>query len=345
MNPKLWLPLLFAFSSFIPFDFHAQGTYIYKTGFNEAALYMLDGNNNISLVTLLDNSETIFADIAVNGAGEVFGVTTSGEIHLINLENGTTSQVAAFSEFTAHTALVCDSESNFYSLDFFYNIYVLNLETLEEELLFNVGELTPGDLGFYDGKLVFPSSLEPVLKTFDLETNEVSTIYSLPQEIVEFNDIYGICNLFHACGEESLIVGTMSGSVFLIDVENDIYLDLNVEYNPEIGGNLNGIASSGDVLSSACNDPITSIENASNLDVNCEQKTALIYPNPAPELIFLSCSETVERIEFIDFKGEIVKIIEQPGRQISVVDLAAGVYNLKIYHTSGEETRERMVKV
>ncbi|MFK7755662.1 MAG: hypothetical protein AB8B53_01895 [Flavobacteriales bacterium] len=75
----------------------------------------------MSLVTLLDNSETIFfADIAVNEAAEVFCVATSGEIHLIKLENGTTSQVGAFSQFTTHTALVCDSESNFYSLDYFF---------------------------------------------------------------------------------------------------------------------------------------------------------------------------------------------------------------------------------
>jgi len=111
----------------------------------------------------------------------------------------------AYAAFSAHTAFVIDQNWKAYTLDFFFDLICYDLQSGTETLLGNLGELSPGDLAFYRGKLCFPSGTG-FIKSIDPETLEVTNIYCLPPDIVELQSVFGMTNQFDRCGVEHLVL-------------------------------------------------------------------------------------------------------------------------------------------
>jgi hypothetical protein len=70
-----------------------------------------------------------------------------------------------------------------------------------------------------------------------------------------------------------------------------------------------------------------------------------IYPNPFTEQLFIKTTESVQRIEFYDLNGKLLKSANVNGSLLNVEtqDLPAGVYILRIINTAGA-TNHRVIK-
>ena len=338
MNHKLILAGQVLFFAFLFCTVEAQQTYLYKFGDMESqgSIYQLVDDDNAVWLGTLNSTEPIFADIAVAPSGDLYGLSQDGSIRLINLDEGTTTEVGFFSAITVHTAFTCDSQSNFYTLDFFDNLVSYNIITHEETTIMAVGEITPGDLTFYNGRLVFPSG-EGVLKTIDLETEEIESIYTLTPEMITLNDIWGIANSFHQCGNEQLIVSNFSNQLFKINVLENTFVELTPTYDTDAGGVIYGMTSSDDLLASDCDGFV----GVSDTDIS---RTAVsFHPNPAVDFINVMHSDLVDYLEFINLDGQIIKTAKRPMAQLYVGDLTPGFYLIRSYMQEGNSSDSKLI--
>ncbi len=317
-----------------------QHTYVYKfdVDYLVGRVYELVDENSMVLLTTLGDSEPVYGDIAVDPSGGLYGLSQDGYIRSIDLDAGTSTEIGLYSGLSGHTAFTCDAQSNFYTLDFYYNLIAFNTITLEETTLANLGEFSPGDLSFYNGKLVYPSS-EGVIKAVDMATFEVEVIYELPPEMINLNDIYGIVNVFHNCGSEQLIVGNMSNQLFKIDVQTNTYEELDVTYDVEENDYLFGMASTDDVLASDCNEIVGLNE------VLVSDWAAPIFPNPATDVIYIASFNQIERLRIYDLNGDFVKEINQPAAQENIHDLNPGYYSVFVDYSTGKSKALKLIVV
>lgn len=68
-------------------------------------------------------------------------------------------------------------------------------------------------------------------------------------------------------------------------------------------------------------------------DVTMENTT--IYPNPATDVVNINTTETIQHVEIFNMQGQLVKVWNDAVNQISVKDLANGVYMLKLTTGNG----------
>lgn len=319
--------------------------YAYKLGFDAASIFTLSGSNELNLEVNLVEGTPILGDIAVGPDGTLYGLSQAGDIREINLETGQTTFVAAYSELAGHTAFTIDAASKAYTLDFFFNLYTIDLNTLEEQFIMNVGELTPGDLAFYRGKLVFISSIEPVIKALDLATLEITTIYCLPEEITFMADVWGLTSQFDECGLEKLFVSNFYNALFLIDVENNSYENLNVTFDVDTDGEIYGIASIDDAHASECNEPVTEADCDGNTGVATVNGDAVfkLYPNPADTQIILEHGYAIRSIELFDMQGALIATPHFSDSSVDVSSILAGAYTMRITFSSGQTRIQRVM--
>ncbi len=60
-----------------------------------------------------------------------------------------------------------------------------------------------------------------------------------------------------------------------------------------------------------------------------------IYPNPATDMISITTSENIQRVEIFNMQGQLVKAESGAVNNISVKDLANGLYTLKLTTDNG----------
>lgn len=308
----------------------------------EWSIYELEADNSLTLLVTLDETEPIFGDIAVGPGGNVYGLTQAGEIRLITFDSTTTTVVGAYEDFSAHTAFVCDADSKCYTLDFFYNLFSFDLLTGEEELVMNVGELTPGDLAFYRGHLVYPSG-DGFIKAININTLDITPIYCLPPEIITLNSVWGITNVFDTCGVEQLLVTNMSNDFFQIDVEGDSFEPLDVTYDIDTGGSIFGIGSGHDILASLCDEPVTETDCTSGLGDATENPTIPFYPNPATTTLEFFGSTPVKYADILALNGQLAQRVEVPNGTQDISNLSPGIYLLNILYQNGSQRTEKLV--
>ena len=65
------------------------------------------------------------------------------------------------------------------------------------------------------------------------------------------------------------------------------------------------------------------------------KENAVVYPNPATEVINIQVSENVQRVEIFNMQGQLVKVAEGEVSSISVKDLANGMYTMKLTTDNG----------
>ena len=62
---------------------------------------------------------------------------------------------------------------------------------------------------------------------------------------------------------------------------------------------------------------------------------AVVYPNPATELVNINTSDNVQRVEIFNMQGQLVKVETGEVKSVSVKDLANGLYTLKLTTDNG----------
>ena len=60
-----------------------------------------------------------------------------------------------------------------------------------------------------------------------------------------------------------------------------------------------------------------------------------IYPNPASEVININTTENIQRVDIFNMQGQLVKTVTGEVKNISVKDLAGGLYTLKLITDNG----------
>ncbi|MCF6225651.1 MAG: T9SS type A sorting domain-containing protein [Xanthomonadales bacterium] len=135
----------------------------------------------------------------------------------------------------------------------------------------------------------------------------------------------------------------LNNDLFRIDVENNSFLDLNLICNNN--ENIFGLSSTSDVLSSACNLEVTSVDCLVDVDLFNRQTELMIFPNPAQNEIHLRTDILIESICIINFDGTIVKTFSLPSSTISVENLENGLYFLKITYRGNMEIIRKFIKI
>ncbi len=317
---------------------YGQHTYVYKFDelASEGSIYELVNESEMILLSTLGTDEPIFGDIAVAPSGDIYGLSGLGAICLINLETGTTTEIGNFSVEAGHAAFTCDSQYNCYTIDLWYNFISFNLLTLEEVTLAIFDELPAGDLTFYNGRLVY-STANGELKDIDMDTYERTVIYNFPPEMITLAGIWGIANSFHQCGAEEILAGNTSNQIFKINVEQNTFEEFDITYDIDEGGLIYGMASTDEVLASDC-DGIVRVNELWESELNSP-----IFPNPANDLINITHFNRVERLQFFDLDGDLVKEIIQPNSQESIADLLPGCYSVFVHFQKGIKETSKLI--
>ena len=71
--------------------------------------------------------------------------------------------------------------------------------------------------------------------------------------------------------------------------------------------------------------------------------TFKIYPNPVSEWINISSEEKVQKVEIFSLTGSLVKSVQQQQMNISVSDLPAGVYMVKIFFEDNNVAKSKLI--
>lgn len=321
-----------------------QTSYVYKTDYSTDGghIYALEGNA-LTHVVELSNEVPLFGDIAVAPDSSLYGLSQGGEIHRIDLETGTTTVEGAYAAFSAHTAFVIDQNWKAYTLDFFFDLICYDLQSGTETLLGNLGELSPGDLAFYRGKLCFPSGTG-FIKSIDPETLAMTNIYCLPPDIIELQSVFGMTNLFDSCGVEHLVLCNTANRIFDVDVEAGTYVDLMVTCDIAATGAMWGMAGMGDVRSSACDAPITETDCTESYVSPVVLRPLLIGPNPVSDVLYTYADLPLTRLELRDTRGALIRAWDWPHTRLELADLPQGIYVLEGMDTRGVRYRSKVLK-
>jgi hypothetical protein len=65
-----------------------------------------------------------------------------------------------------------------------------------------------------------------------------------------------------------------------------------------------------------------------------------VYPNPVRDVLFIQSAAAVEQLSIHDLSGKMLRQIAAPSREVSVSDLANGVYLVKIKTPTGDVIRK-----
>ncbi len=69
-----------------------------------------------------------------------------------------------------------------------------------------------------------------------------------------------------------------------------------------------------------------------------------IYPNPVSDVLYVNSSAPVKDVQIFNMQGQVVRAISGDVHEISVADLADGVYMMKVTTEAGNVTNQKIVK-
>jgi len=69
-----------------------------------------------------------------------------------------------------------------------------------------------------------------------------------------------------------------------------------------------------------------------------------IYPNPVSDVLYLNASAPIKDVQIFNLQGQLVRAISGDVHEISVADMADGVYMIKVITEAGNVTNQKIVK-
>lgn len=79
-------------------------------------------------------------------------------------------------------------------------------------------------------------------------------------------------------------------------------------------------------------------------NVVAETDKASVYPNPFTDIVNISDAKDLKSVSVVDMSGRMVKTIANPGRQINLSELKAGLYILKLDYKNGTSKTVKAIK-
>ncbi len=201
-----------------------------------ATFYYAENGGNVGTIdmttgerTVIDDTNISFFDIALDSAGNLYGVAGSN-LYTIDTNNGDTSVVGSG---TAFNALVFAPDGTLYGATSGGWLYTVSTTDGTTTKIGEFGAGSAGDVVYMDGA-VYLSSTNGTLIKYDLDTGDVSTAVDLPGT-----------NFMNLGLESDGTIYTMSstGIIYTIDLEAGTYTDTGVTSS---GSDIYGLAT--DVL-------------------------------------------------------------------------------------------------
>lgn len=208
---RIRLLLLFLFFAKLIFAqeiyINAQGGTIYK--FNPS-------NCNLRVLCTINYSET-FTDIGFHPDGNIYQITTNGELHLIDTLNATSTVVHTFPQGVMYTSLVFDANGNALVADRDIGyLYQYNLINNTETLLGTLPEGAAGDLTYNSGKLIYVSDN---YHFWEINLSDFSRSTLLYTEDRTFR-VFSVFSLSNYCGNKTETFYDKGSSIYKLDIEN-----------------------------------------------------------------------------------------------------------------------------
>ena len=301
-------------------------------------IFQLNEDYTVTELAVLTGLSRPIYDIAIASNGVMYGISKN-EIIQIDITNSSYTIIAElpFTTDLAYTSLVINSSDKIFALNNDnFNLYEYDIQSKNIEIVANLGFSTPGDLTFYQGKIIAPHFPNVIAYNFDTQTR--TNIFCIPKL---GGLIWGITNDFNGCESNRIIASTYDSQLWEFDIEsgNTIVLDFDHEFDSPISG----IASTTEYLASDCNGELE--------EVNCLLSTiifnfneTIISPNPAREEIFVKSNSFIDFIEIFDINGRLQFSVSNPNSSINISALKTGMHILKIYSESGLSIKKLIVE-
>ena len=208
----------------------------------------------------------------------------------------------------------------------------------------------------YDGtcnSVVNPPSSVNV--TFQVDMSEVTDPYSVPEINATFNSWCGNCNAMSDADNDSVwdvTIALIPGDTIEYKYSADSW---TIQETNDPGASCtNGdstytnrvlvIPSSDMILDVVCWASCDPCVSAPPIGIEDNLNSVSIFPNPASEVINISSSQIIERIEVLDLIGRIVKI-DNPNSSFTTLDISdlnGNIYFIK-YTINGEVKSEKIL--
>lgn len=301
---------------------------------DDAKIYKLLPNGNLEhkvTVEAFTNSSTKqIQDIGISPSNELYGVTQDNGIFEIIEIDWLTGEYELLTEIPNFvSSLVCKNDEELLFIDFTQRLYKYSISSnVIEEIAF-LGYVTPGDLCFYRGNVIFPTNHE--IKAYNLETESISTIFCFP----EYTEYYGISMIYSECDSNKILVpvfGPMDNLEFLtLDLETKSSTIHST--NNSFSESVYGMASSMEYSGYECD--LYEFE-----DIECTELTSIggiesqisisVYPNPFHEYLIIEGCQDIRNIKVYNNKGENVIFTIENENVLNLNHLSFGIYYLII---------------
>ena len=320
----------FFVTSMLCFQASAQ---TYFVDFNKG-LYTLNDDNTYTLLTTV-NAPAVF-DIAVSPSGEMYGCA-DGLIFQIDMVTGVTTTLANLPG-GSYNALVCNSNNELYTINnSVAKVYRYDIAGNSYSVVANLGFDSPGDLTFYEGKILFPNYSQPsgTIMAFDINSGAAYTVFCLPDN-PDNSFFMGLTNVFDSCGNNNLI-GSRAGKLYHYDLDTHLETELPIDLGTLF---VYGMTSASEPQAFNCSGVVE--ERDCDLSVTESELNALttIYPNPGNDSIIIDSSVSFDSIALFDLTGRKI-LMQSFTHNISIGNLPKGSYVLIL--TSGNKTIHKKI--
>lgn len=187
---------------------------LYIHSINDTKLYLIDLDNCSSKV--IGNTPKIMYDLAMSPDGQLYGISSSRELYLLDSKNGSGVLIASYNSIIIN-ALVYGFDGFLYAANTFGDIYKINPTNGSSTLLGNCGYPSGGDLTFYEGTLYLSGRFGELVKIALPNVSQSKLIGTM-----NASNIFGIITVGStACdGSKPKVYATGDNQLFEVDLTN-----------------------------------------------------------------------------------------------------------------------------
>lgn len=129
------------------------------------------------------------------------------------------------------------------------------------------------------------------------------------------------------------ITNTTYGNDFTVDVPNTVPANARI-----------AIRNNNDTRSYYWDDIYWEPTGALSTSETSAKKKITVYPNPFSNVLFISETENVKTVKVSDLTGRVVKVIENPSKEINLSTLNSGLYLVTMYFKDGSQHTVKTIK-
>ena len=313
--------VLFLVSIFTSSILLAQDLYV-VTNANELKIINLETFQVTDLFAIDIYEVGYIVDIAFSPNGDMYGVTGNRTLLQIDLNNQSYTIIANLPNSDSYPGLVCNNNNELITSSYLGGIlYKYNLDTQSLNSVTDNAS-TPGDFTIYKGNLVYPSTFEANIQSYNGSTfTTVGCVIS---------SLFTFVNSFENCTNNTIYAIDENNKIYKYNLETttfELVADLIGVVNKIYGG-----ATLTEHLASACTiEPLMSV-NCELSATDFSQNAFNLFPNPANTYLNITIPVSFQQLEFTIFDnlGRIVFTERSNKNKIDISVLIPGVYFLRL---------------